>query len=103
MGELARATGTNPSRLTHAVGTLEDKRWVTRRPCPTNRRMQFATLTDEGLSVLQRVAPTHVARVRRRVFDHLSGDQVQELKALTTVSSAALDEDHSHRTGDDAR
>lgn len=103
MGELARATGTSPSRLTHAVGTLEDRGWVTRRPCPTNRRRQFATLTDDGFAVLERVAPTHVTEVRRRVFDHLTGDQVEQLRSLATVLSAALDDEHPARTGDDAR
>lgn len=38
---------------------------MTRRPRRANRRVQYATLTDAGQSLLERVAPGHVAEVRR--------------------------------------
>lgn len=91
MGELARLAATSPSRLSHAVAAMEERGWVTRRPCPTNRRVQYATLTEAGLSLLERVAPGHVAEVRRLVFDRLSGDDVTQLRSLALQLVAGLD------------
>ena len=91
MGELARLAATSPSRLSHAVAAMEERGWVTRRPCPTNRRIQYATLTDGGLSLLEGVAPGHVAEVRRLVFDRLTQDEVTRLRALAIELLAGLD------------
>ena len=91
MGELARLAATSPSRLSHAVAAMEERGWVARRPCSTNRRIQYATLTDEGASLLEGLAPGHVAEVRRLVFDRLAGDDVVQLRSLSLRLLAALD------------
>ena len=56
MGDLARLTTTSPSRLSHAVTSLEQRGWLRRNPCAGDRRVQYATLTDEGFRVLEAVA-----------------------------------------------
>ena len=91
MGELARLAAISPSRLSHAVAAMERHGWVTRRPCGTDRRIQYAGLTDAGLSLLERVAPSHVADVRRLVFDQLTVDEVARLRSLTHKLLATLD------------
>ncbi|HYH26539.1 MAG TPA: MarR family transcriptional regulator [Blastococcus sp.] len=91
MGELARLAATSPSRLSHAVAAMEERGWVTRRPCPTNRRVQFATLTDEGFALLERLAPGHVAQVRQLIFDRLSPDEVAQLRSLARTLADELD------------
>lgn len=91
MGELARRAATSPSRLSHAVAAMEERGWVSRRPCPTNRRIQYATLTDEGASLLERLAPGHVAEVRRLVFDRLGPDEVAQLRSLAATLVEQLD------------
>lgn len=91
MGELARLAATSPSRLSHAVAAMEEREWVTRRPCPTNRRIQYATLTDAGQALLERIAPGHVAEVRRLVFDRLSQDDVARLRSLALELLIPLD------------
>lgn len=91
MGELARQTGTTPSRLSHAVTALEARGWVVRRPCPTDRRVQHATLTDAGFAVLEEVAPRHVAQVRELVFDQLTRAQVAELARIGERLLAGLE------------
>lgn len=91
MGELARLAATSPSRLSHAVAAMEERGWVTRWPCPTNRRIQYATLTGPGQSLLQRLAPGHVAEVRRLVFDRLTDDDVGRLRALALKLLVPLD------------
>jgi DNA-binding MarR family transcriptional regulator len=83
MTDLARSVGTTTSRLSHAVASLEQRGWLRRGACPTDRRGQIAHLTDAGLAALQAAAPGHVAEVRRLVFDHLTDDEVIQLRAIT--------------------
>lgn len=102
MGDLARLTYTSPSRLTHAVGTLEKRGWVRRRPCLTNRRIQYASLTPDGQKLLERIAPGHVAEVRRRVFDALSDEQVTQLReVMFAVLTGISDDPAATRAGDE--
>lgn len=93
MGELARLTATSPSRLSHAVAAMEERGWVSRRPCPTDRRIQYACLTEDGVALLERIAPGHVAEVRRLVVDRLDGaDDVVRLRALMQRLVDGLDD-----------
>jgi DNA-binding MarR family transcriptional regulator len=91
MSELAGLTSTSTSRLSHAVAALEERGWVVRQSCDTDRRGQMASLTDAGRRELERTAPGHVAEVRRRVFDMLSDDEVVQLRALAEKLSAAAE------------
>ncbi len=92
MSELARLTSTSTSRLSHAVAALEERGWVVRSSCPTDRRGQLAELTPAGRRELDRTAPGHVAEVRRRVFDVLDDAEVRQLRALAEkLSEAAAD------------
>jgi DNA-binding MarR family transcriptional regulator len=84
MGELARATGTTPSRLSHAVDVLQKRGWVQRVRCDADRRVQYARLTDAGFDTLAAVAPRHVAQVRELVFDRLDAQQVAVLAEVCT-------------------
>jgi DNA-binding MarR family transcriptional regulator len=92
MSELARLSATSQSRVSRAVTSLEGRGWVVRRPCPTDKRVQYAELTDAGLAVLERVAPGHVAEVRRLVFDRLSARDVADLRRIATTLSAQLED-----------
>jgi DNA-binding MarR family transcriptional regulator len=89
MSDLADRTRSSRSRLSHAVARLEERGWVRREDCPTDRRGSFAILTDEGFGVLAAAAPGHVDTVRRALFDRLSPEQVAE---LTRISQAVLDQ-----------
>jgi DNA-binding MarR family transcriptional regulator len=82
MTELAEWLCFSKSRLTHAVGRLEERGWVERAVCPTDRRGAFAVLTAEGLAALEAATPRHVECVRRLLFDRLSPDQVEQLRAI---------------------
>jgi DNA-binding MarR family transcriptional regulator len=76
MSDQARSLRYSPSRMSHAVASLERNGWIERRPTPTDRRGQLALLTDAG-----------VAEVRARDFDHLTPDQAAR---LGTVCDALL-------------
>lgn len=90
MSELAEATRSSRSRLSHAVSRLEERGWIVRRDCETDRRGQLAELTDPGLAALEQAAPGHVAEVRKHVIDRLSHDQVTQLADIADVIAAGL-------------
>lgn len=83
MSDLADASGSSRSRLSHAVARLEAAGWVRRVECPTDRRGQIAVLTDEGFATLAAAAPGHVEGVRRHLFDALSPAQVDQLRRIS--------------------
>ncbi|MGN9809898.1 MarR family winged helix-turn-helix transcriptional regulator [Micromonospora sp. BQ11] len=83
MSDLADASGSSRSRLSHAVARLETAGWVRREDCPTDRRGQVALLTDEGFATLAAAAPGHVEGVRRHLFDALSPAQVDQLRRIS--------------------
>jgi DNA-binding MarR family transcriptional regulator len=82
MSELADATQSSRSRLSHAVNRLEELGWVRREACPGDRRGQLAVLTDEGFRALEEAAPKHVESVRRHLFDLLSPEQLAQLQQI---------------------
>ncbi|MFI2711203.1 MarR family winged helix-turn-helix transcriptional regulator [Micromonospora sp. NPDC018662] len=83
MSELADATGSSRSRLSHAAARLEAAGWIRREDCPTDRRGQLAVLTDDGFATLAAAAPGHVEGVRRHLFDALSPAQVDQLRRIS--------------------
>ncbi len=92
LSALAREVAMTPSRLTHALTSLENRGWVERRPCTTDRRVQFAWLTDDGLHALQQAAPGHVAEVRRTVFDVLDRRDLAHVRRIMDNIAAGLGE-----------
>jgi DNA-binding MarR family transcriptional regulator len=93
MSQLAEASTSSKSRLSHAVARLEERGWVERLDCPTDRRGQVARLTEAGFAVLENAAPGHVEQVRRSLFDLLSAEQVGQLAAISeAIAAAALAE-----------
>jgi len=90
MTQLAEAASASKSRVSHAVARLEDKGWIRRRDCPTDRRGQLAELTDEGYAVLAAAAPGHVEHVRRTLFDPLTPEQVEQLRAISQAILATV-------------
>jgi DNA-binding MarR family transcriptional regulator len=90
MSELADASQSSRSRLSHAIARLEASGWVSRVSCPTDKRGAWATLTDEGFAVLQAAAPGHVKAVRQSLFDALTDDQVASLGEISAAIRAKL-------------
>ena len=89
MTQLAEASSSSKSRLSHAVARLEERGWVRRADCPTDRRGQVATLTDEGFAALSAAAPGHVEQVRKVLFDALTAEQLRQLDGISTAILAA--------------
>jgi len=82
MSQLAELCLASRSRLSHAVTRLEERGWVVRRACPDDGRGMLAALTDEGMAAVTDAAPGHVNAVRKQIFDHLSDEQIKQLREI---------------------
>jgi DNA-binding MarR family transcriptional regulator len=91
MTQLAELAAASKSRMSHAVARLEERGWVRRVDCPTDRRGQNAVLTQEGYAALARAAHGHVEQVRLSLFDALTPEQVQQLRAISEAMIGAMD------------
>ncbi|WP_155058516.1 MarR family winged helix-turn-helix transcriptional regulator [Streptomyces blattellae] len=90
MTELAMHAKITRSRLSHAIARLEKNGWVRREDCPSDKRGQFAVLTEEGVEVLRRTAPGHVEAVRQALFDRLTPDQQKALGEIMQIIAEGL-------------
>jgi DNA-binding MarR family transcriptional regulator len=90
MSELAGIRNSSRSRLSHAVARLEEAGWVRRRDCPTDKRGSFAMLTDAGYAALESAAPGHVTEVRKKLFDQLTPEQVEQLGEISRAIQRGL-------------
>lgn len=82
MSDLAQHVNGSVTRLSNVAKRLEQRGWMTRAPSAENGRYIEATLTEAGMTVVEKAAPGHVAAVRRYVFDALRPDQVTELRDI---------------------
>ena len=90
MTELAMKAKITRSRLSHAIARLEKNGWVRREDCPSDKRGQFAVLTEQGKEVLRRTAPGHVGAVRQALFDRISDEQRQTLHDVMDIVAEGL-------------
>ncbi|WP_405871902.1 MULTISPECIES: MarR family winged helix-turn-helix transcriptional regulator [unclassified Streptomyces] len=90
MTELAMKSKITRSRLSHAIARLEKNGWVRREDCPSDKRGQFAVLTDQGAETLGRAAPGHVTAVRQAVFDRLTPQQQKALGEIMQIVAEGL-------------
>jgi DNA-binding MarR family transcriptional regulator len=72
MVDLAAALHLSPSGLTRRLDRLTRHGYVDRVPSVEDRRVMLAVLTDHGFDKLLEAYPTHLASVRRRIFDRCS-------------------------------
>ncbi|MFH8613745.1 MarR family winged helix-turn-helix transcriptional regulator [Streptomyces sp. NPDC017979] len=80
MSDLAAATLQSKSRLSHQITRMENAGLVRRENCESDRRGLFAVLTEHGMATMRRVAPHHVASVRRHFIDLMSPEALADLR-----------------------
>ena len=90
MSELADGLLLSRSGATRLVDRLVADGLVERVNCETDRRGQWAALTDAGYERLRRASPTHVRGVANHFLDRLSAD---DLASLERMLAGVLDED----------
>jgi DNA-binding MarR family transcriptional regulator len=81
MADLACSLHVSPSGMTRRVDGLVRRGLVERAVCPEDRRGSLAVLTDDGMALVRRAAPTHVRGVREHLIDRLSERQLANLAA----------------------
>jgi DNA-binding MarR family transcriptional regulator len=81
MSDLAAATLQSKSRLSHQITRMENAGMVRRENCESDRRGLYAVLTEQGNETMRRVAPHHVASVRKHFIDLMSPEALAELRA----------------------
>jgi DNA-binding MarR family transcriptional regulator len=91
MTALAHRTNATLPRLSHVVQRLEGRGFVTRFPCPEDRRATNARLTPAGWDAVVDAAPGHVDTVRRHVLDPLTPSQVGQLTRIGDALLSRLD------------
>lgn len=84
MSELAERLLLSRSGVTRLVDRLEAGGLVERVSCDTDRRGQWASLTDAGYDRLRTASPTHLRGVASHFLDRLPGE---ELSALGRILS----------------
>jgi DNA-binding MarR family transcriptional regulator len=88
MAALADALAHSRSRVTHTVTRMEKAGLVLRSRSDEDGRGIIASLTDKGMDLLVRAAPTHVEGVRDHLVD-LASDA--DFAALGRVMDAVAD------------
>ena len=80
MGGLAQQVALTTGGITRLLDRMIDADLVQRVPCPTDRRVLFAALTDDGRAKLDEAAAVHVVDLRaafagftKRDLDSLDG------------------------------
>jgi len=82
MSELADRLLLSRSGVTRLVDRLVADGLVERVNCESDRRGQWAALTDAGYDRLRRAAPTHLRGVATHFLDRLSADDLASLERM---------------------
>jgi MarR family transcriptional regulator, 2-MHQ and catechol-resistance regulon repressor len=81
MSALAQQVALTSGGITRLLDRLIDVGLVQRVPCPTDRRVSFAALTDAGTSVLNGAKTLHAANLRE-LFSELGPEEMAQLDEL---------------------
>ena len=80
MSELADRLALSRSGATRLVDRLEADQLVERVSCETDRRGQWAHLTEPGLDRLRTASPTHLRGIGEHFLDRIPAAELQALR-----------------------
>jgi DNA-binding MarR family transcriptional regulator len=81
MSELADMLALSRSGATRLIDRLEADALVTRVSCDTDRRGQWAQLTDAGYERLRGASPTHLRGVAEHFLDRIPAAELESLRS----------------------
>ena len=90
-GQLARAARISPSRLSHALRSMEASGWVARQRAASDGRGQEIVLSAAGVDAVRRLAPRQQAEVRVPLLRGFSDADLTRLAELLEPVLARLD------------
>jgi DNA-binding MarR family transcriptional regulator len=82
MSALAESTMLTRSGITRLVDGLVAGGFIQRVSCPSDARVSYAQLTDEGLAKLRRAGCTHVRSIEKLFLEHFSPEETRQLATL---------------------
>jgi DNA-binding MarR family transcriptional regulator len=82
MSALAESTMLTRSGITRLVDGLVSGGFIQRASCPSDARVSYAQLTDEGLAKLRSAGCTHVGSIRRLFLEHFDTEETSRLADL---------------------
>ena len=82
MGELVNATAFTSGGVTRLVDRMERAGLAERRPCPTDRRVQYVALTAAGQEMLERATEVHLRGIQQHMIGLLDQDEIRQLNAI---------------------
>ncbi len=85
MAQLADSVRHSRSRVTHTVKRLEAAHLVRREKSPDDGRGIDCTMTDEGMRLLEAMAPTHVTGVREHLVDLVTAEDLHAVGRVMNV------------------
>jgi len=89
MSDLADRLALSRSGATRLVDRLEADELVERVSCETDRRGQWAHLTEAGLDRLRRASPTHLRGIGEHFLDRIPATELQALR--TTLNRVLVE------------
>jgi len=75
--------------ITYVIDKLSGKGLARRKACPTDRRVIFAEITEQGSELLERIFPQHTEAVRKAVSGLTEEEQLQAIQLLKKLGIAA--------------
>jgi len=81
-GALAEMARISPSRLSHAVRSMQASGWLIRQRASGDGRGQQIILTDAGVTAVRRLAPLQQAAVRTPLLGDIDDARLAELAEL---------------------
>jgi DNA-binding MarR family transcriptional regulator len=82
MSALAERTMLTRSGITRLLDGLVSCGLCERVSCPSDARISYAHLTDEGYEKLRQAGCTHIASIRRLFLEHFSAEETDVLASL---------------------
>lgn len=75
--------------ITYCVNKLEQKQLLVRKPDPRDRRITFAELTAQGVSLLNEIFPQHAQALHRAMAGLTPEEQVLAIQLLKKLGLTA--------------
>jgi DNA-binding MarR family transcriptional regulator len=82
MSALAERTMLTRSGITRLIDGLVAAGSIERVSCPSDARVSYARLTEEGYEKMRQAAGTHVASIRRLFLEHFTPEEIDQLASL---------------------
>ena len=92
LGDVQRKILLSSGGVTYTIDRLAEKGLIERKECPTDRRARYATLTEKGRALIEKIFPEH-AELIEQVMSGLSVREQEEATLLLRKLGLAAEEE----------